>query len=175
MHEYIREIIAKLGLIPHPTEGGYFYETYRSPDILNQSSLSPEYSGNRNVGTAIYYLLTPETVSAMHRLCSDEIFHFYLGDPVEQLLLRDDGSSEVVVLGQNILAGQVLQHVVPKNVWQGARLKAGGRFALLGCTVAPGFDFADYIHGSRDELINTHPDQTEMITALTPDNPVIQD
>src|SRR5581483_11176343 len=97
--------------------------------------------------TAIYYLLTPDTVSAMHRLATDEIFHFYLGDPVEMLQLRPDGSHRVAILGPDLDAGQRPQIVVPRGVWQGARLVPGGRFALLGTTVAPGFDYADYETG----------------------------
>jgi len=168
MQEIIAKIVKQLNLIPHPVEGGYFIETYRSQDMISAEALHPDYNGDRSTGTCIYYLLTPDTVSAMHRLCSDEIFHFYLGDPVEQLLLRPDGSSEVVTLGQDVLQGQLVQHIVPKNIWQGARLKEGGQFALLGCTVAPGFDFSDYVHGDRTELKQSFPQHADLIHALTP-------
>ena len=122
------ELIRMLELEPLPGEGGYFRQTWVAPD--------------RIAGTAIYYLVTddPHGFSAMHRLPTDEVYHFYLGDPVEQLLLHADGTSEVVVLGQDLSAGQRVQHVAPRDVWQGTRLVAGGRWALLGTTMAPGFD-----------------------------------
>ena len=103
----------------------------------------------------------------MHRLQSDEIFHFYLGDPVEMLQLSPDGTGQTVVLGSDLRVGMQPQVVVPRGVWQGSRLVAGGKFALLGCTVAPGFDFADYEHGRRTDLIRLYPQFREKIVALT--------
>jgi hypothetical protein len=163
-----QEIIETLNLQPHPNEGGYFIETYRSKGSISKAQLPEVYSGDRSYSTAIYYLLTPETCSAMHRLPTDEIFHFYLGDPVMQLHLRPDGTSELITLGSDVLAGQKPQLVVPGNTWQGAYLAEGGGFALLGATVAPGFDFADYEHGDRDLLCMLHPDRKELIERLTP-------
>lgn len=163
----IQALIAALRLEPHPTEGGYFVETYRSAERLDSHAIDARYGGARAVSTAIYYLLTPQTVSAMHKLASDEVFHFYLGDAVEQLRLYPDGSSEIVVLGSDVAAGERPQSVVPMGVWQGAHLKPGGRFALLGCTVAPGFDFADYEHGDRAALTAAWPDRAALIAALT--------
>src|SRR3972149_1810437 len=93
------EVKALLRLTPHPAEGGYFTETYRSEERVAEGALPARYAGARAFGTAIYYLLTPDTVSAMHRLASDEVFHFYLGDPVEMLHLFPDGSGRVVTLG----------------------------------------------------------------------------
>lgn len=161
-----QHLIKLLGLTAHPVEGGYFAETYRAAGTIPQSAL-PGYGGARAQTTAIYYLLTPETFSALHRLPSDEIFHFYLGDPVEMLQLRPDGSAAWLTLGTDLLAGMRPQVVVPGGVWQGSRLRAGGRFALLGCTVSPGFDYADYETGDRDALIAQHPEQREAIVALT--------
>jgi hypothetical protein len=103
----------------------------------------------------------------MHRLASDEVFHFYLGDAVEMLRLHPDGAGERVVLGQDLAEGQWVQTVVPQGVWQGSRLVEGGRFALLGCTVSPGFDYADYEAGSRAELVRGWPEWGEMIEGLT--------
>jgi predicted cupin superfamily sugar epimerase len=103
----------------------------------------------------------------MHRLKSDEIFHFYLGDPVEMLQLWPDGSSRRVVLGSDLASGNSLQQVVPKDVWQGSYLLEGGRFALLGCTVAPGFEFEDYQSGTRDGLIRQYPREQDLIAKLT--------
>jgi hypothetical protein len=160
-------LIARLGLAPHPREGGYFVETYRSDERITRGALPARYGAERTLGTAIYYLLTPSTFSEMHCLASDEIFHFYLGDPVEMLLLRADGSGEEFVLGTEIAAGMRPQLVVPCGVWQGARLRAEGRFALLGTTVAPGFEYADFETGARAELLAAYPAHAPMILALT--------
>jgi hypothetical protein len=103
----------------------------------------------------------------MHVLLSDEVFHFYLGDPVEMLQLHPDGSSAVVTLGPDLAAGQQVQVVVPAGVWQGTRLIGDGKVALLGCTVSPGFDYADYRSGSYDELAAQWPEQAERIRGLT--------
>jgi len=131
-------------------------------------SLPGRYKSSRAFSTAIYYLLTPETCSRMHRLRSDEIFHFYLGDPVTMLLLFPDGKSETVTLGQDLSAGQKVQFLVPRLVWQGAFLNAGGRFALLGTTMSPGFDYEDYEAGDRSMLLHVYPDQKEIIERLLP-------
>src|ERR1700678_2949214 len=127
------EIRALLQMRPHPIEGGYFAETHRGAPVLPQSLL-PGYPGDRAISTAIYYLLTPDTISAMHRVRGDEMFHFYLGDPLEMLELRPDGSGKTILLGQDILSGMELQHAVRGGVWQGSRLREGGKFALLGTT-----------------------------------------
>jgi uncharacterized protein len=161
--EQIREL---LQMRPHPIEGGYFAETYRGVPVIPRSLL-PGYPGDRAISTAIYYLLTPETFSAMHRVRGDEMFHFYLGDAVEMLQLKKDGIGEVFVLGQDIAAGMRLQHTVPGGVWQGSRLRAGGKFALLGTTMAPGFDYKDYETGERQNLITHFGEYSEMITSLT--------
>ncbi len=155
------EIKALLHLEPHPTEGGYFRRTYNSEESVELRR------GIRPQGTAIYYLLEAGTFSEMHVLESDEIFHFYLGDPVEMLQLYPDGSSGVFILGPDLAAGQCVQIVVPAGVWQGSRLMGEGMVALLGCTVTPGFDFADYRNASYAELAAKWPVQTERIRALT--------
>jgi len=162
----VEALRALLGLTPHP-EGGYFAETYRSADELPGSALPSRYGAPRAVGTAIYYLLTPETFSAMHRLASDEVFHFYLGDPVEMLQLWPDGSHRVVTIGPDLEAGERPQVVVPRDVWPGARLRPGGRYALLGTTVAPAFTYADYEPAPRAPLLATHPAAKDLILALT--------
>lgn len=155
------EIKSLLHLEPHPVEGGWFRRTYTSAGSVDLPR------GVRAQGTAIYYLLEAGTFSEMHVLASDEIFHFYLGDPVEMLLLLSDGSSAVLTLGQDLQAGQQVQVVVPAGVWQGARLVEGGKVALLGCTVTPGFDFADYRGGSYAELAAKWPAEAERIRELT--------
>jgi predicted cupin superfamily sugar epimerase len=161
--EQIREL---LQMRPHPIEGGFFAETYRGVPVVPQSSL-PGYPGDRAISTAIYYLLTPDTFSAMHRVRGDEMFHFYLGDPVEMLQLKEDGSGEVIVLGQDIAAGMRLQHNVPGGVWQGSRVRAGGKYALLGTTMAPGFEYEDYETGTLRELSSQFPKYSAMVAALT--------
>lgn len=161
------EIKSFLHLEPHPREGGFFAETYRSAETLDGRALPSRYRGIRAFSTAIYYLLTPETFSEMHRLATDEIFHFYLGDPAEMLQLDRDGGAKVLRIGTDLKRGETPQVVVPHGVWQGTRLVPGGRFALLGTTVAPGFDLADYETGRREELIQSFPRHRELITALT--------
>ena len=162
-----QEVIDILKLQPHPEEGGYFIETYRSGEMHDADTLSARYGGDRCHSTAIYYLLTPQTCSHMHKLETDEIFHFYAGDPCEMLLLHLDGTSEVLLLGNDLAAGQRPQVIVPCGHWQGARLLPGGTFALMGCTVAPGFEFADYAHATRKELLAQYPEQEERIIRLT--------
>jgi uncharacterized protein len=165
----VEAIVSALGLVPLPQEGGLYAETYRSARILPAGAAGPGQTGPRACATAIYYLVTPTRFSALHRVASTEIFHFYLGDPVHMLQLHPDGSASTQVIGTDIPAGQRPQVVVPRGVWQGTRLLPGGRFALLGCTVSPGFDFADYEHGSRAELIRAYPRAAAQIEALTPD------
>lgn len=150
-----------LKLEPHPKEGGFFAETYRSAsDMATQN-------GPRSLHTAIYYLLTPDSFSEMHVLPGDEMFHFYLGDAVETLQLYPDGSSDIITLGQDIAHGMKLQHVVRGGVWQGSRLKPGGKYALLGTTMSPGFAYEDYESGTASELITQWPDRSALIRELT--------
>lgn len=163
-----QEIIELLGLKPLRVEGGYFAEIYKCQEGIPRKALPERYQGKRSFGTSIFYLLTPDTVSALHRLESDEIFHFYLGDPVTMLQLHPDGSTKVVTLGQDIRSDQQLQVVVPRGTWQGSLLNEGGEFALLGCTVAPGFEYSDYESGSRGDLLKEYPEQEELVTRLTP-------
>jgi len=163
------ELIRHFNLMPHPKEGGYFRETYRSNETFSGAVLPQHYGGERAACTAIYYLLTPTTFSAMHRLQTDEIFHFYLGSPLRMLQLHPDGVGHSIVLGPDVLAGQQLQVVVPRGVWQGSFLEPGGDFALVGCTVAPGFDYADYEHGDRRTLLQQFPDHADLIRRLTPE------
>ena len=161
------QITERLNLVPLTIEGGYFRETYRAPLIMPCDALPNEYGGDRNVSTAIYYLLTPETFSAIHIVKSDEVFHFYTGDTVEMLQLWPDGSARVVMISNDLAAGHEPQAVVPAHVWQGCRLVPGGQWALMGCTVAPGFDYRDFKLGDRSELIARYPGHADMITALT--------
>ncbi len=160
-------LIELLKLAPHPAEGGFFRETYRSSATFEPGG---RFLSARSYGTAIYYLLTRDTFSAMHQLPGDEVFHFYLGDPVETLMLHPGGGGDVVVLGRDLEAGMRLQHVVPGGTWQGSRLVAGGEWALLGTTMAPGFDYQDYVVGTAD-LMTTYLAYREMIRELLGDAP----
>jgi hypothetical protein len=160
------ELIAALHLHPLPQEGGYYRETYRSPDRLPADSL-PDHS-HKATSTAIYYLLTPHTISALHRLPTDEVFHFYVGSPVQMLQLGPNGQGKVVILGPDVLAGQFPQVVVPRGVWQGSFLTPGGSYALLGTTMSPGFDFADYEAGNKERLIQEYPAYEVLIRRLSP-------
>jgi len=155
------ELKRLLDLRPHPVEGGYFRRTYTSPGSVDLPR------GMRSQGTAIYYLLEAGTFSEMHVLDSDEVFHFYLGDPVEMLQLHPNGRSSLFPLGPDLAAGQNVQLVVPAGVWQGTRLIGDGKMALLGCTVTPGFDFADYRNATAEELIAKWPQEAERIRKLT--------
>jgi predicted cupin superfamily sugar epimerase len=154
------EIKALLHLEPHP-EGGWYRRTYTSE--VSVALLR----GVRPYGTAIYYLLEEGTFSELHMVASDEIFHFYLGDPVEMLQLLPSGHSVLFTLGPDLQAGQHVQLTVPAGVWQGTRLLEGGKVALLGCTVTPGFDFADFRSGSYAELAATWPTEAERIRKRT--------
>lgn len=151
------DIIRLLQLQPLPFEGGWFRETYRSTATVGTKSLT----------TAIYYLITPTSFSRLHRLPADELFHFYFGDPVSQLNLMPDGTSKVIMLGNDLTQKQLIQWLVPAGIWQGSRLKRGGQFALLGTTMSPGFDPSDLEIGLKDDLAHAYPDQVDEITMLT--------
>jgi uncharacterized protein len=161
------QIIKRFKMQPLRQEGGFFIETYRAAEILKKDVLPAGISGDRNLSSVILYLLTAKTVSLMHRLKYDEMFHFYLGNPVTMLQLHPDGSSEIITLGHDILGEQKVQVLVPKDTWQGAFIQPGGQFSLMGCTVAPGFDEADFEIGDRETLLNKYPDMRELILHLT--------
>ncbi len=171
-----------LGLQPHPREGGWYVRTWEAEERLAPNAFADaRYRSPRRSSTAIYYLLQAETFSRMHVLKSDEIFHHYMGEAVEMLQLFEDGSSGRVILGSEIAAGQRPQCVVRRGVWQGCRLlrqpsEPGGEdsrsspwqgWALLGCTVSPGFEFEDYEDGHAESLLARWPQEAELIRALT--------
>jgi uncharacterized protein len=169
MRPTAQDLIRYLKLEPLSFEGGYFRQTYRSAESIPASALPARYGTDRPFGTAIFYLLTnePDSFSALHQLTTDEIYHFYLGDPVEMLLLHPDKRSERVILGHDVLGVQKVQVVAPAGSWQGSRLIRGGEFALMGTTMAPGFDFADWTEGKRDDISKQYPEQKNFIAALT--------
>jgi uncharacterized protein len=161
-----KTIISALGLAPHP-EGGYYRETFRSDDRLSAAALPDRYEADRAMATAIYYLIEAGNFSALHRLRSDEVFHFYAGDPVEVFVISPDGEAGTTVMGDDVEAGHRPQLLVPKGSIQGLNVVRGGAFALLGATVAPGFDFADFELMSREALIRAYPSWSEQIVKLT--------
>jgi predicted cupin superfamily sugar epimerase len=162
-----KQVIALLGLRPLPDEGGYFTETYRSVIALAPGQIDPAYGGERTAATAIYYLVTPESFSALHRLTGDEIYHFYAGDPIDLALLHPDGSHEALRLGNDLARGQRPQIVAPGGSWQGSALEPGGAWALVGTTMTPGFDHRDFELGHRDDLIAAYPSAAGLIKRLT--------
>ncbi|MBL8885565.1 MAG: cupin domain-containing protein [Phycisphaerales bacterium] len=181
-------IVGLLGLVPLPDEGGYFRETYRSGEKIPSGALPGRYQSpdcGRHHSTQIYFLLAPGVASLMHLVQSDEVFHHYAGDAVEQLHIFPDGSTNVVTIGSDLERGERPQMVVPRGVWQGCRIQCrsgspdtsgiiGGSagYALLGCTVSPGFEWADFRLGTREEMLALCPNADAkvagLIDALTP-------
>ena len=152
-------LIQRLGLKKLPGEGGYYKETYRSDEMAGD---------DRSLSTAIYYLVTFEANCKMHRVSSDEIFHFYFGDPVQILLLYPTGESRVVFMGDNIPSGQKPQLIVPKGTWQGAMVVEGDYgYAFMGTTTAPGFEFEDFELGAQESLLLRFPQHETLIRELT--------
>lgn len=161
----IDRLVTALRLMPHP-EGGFYRETYRSAEAIDHPPT--RFTGPRAHATAIYFLLTRDNFSALHRIKSDEIWCFHSGDALEVISLDEQtGDVSRVQLGANISRGETLQHVVPTGRWFGARIADGGRYALVTCIVAPGFDFADFEMAKRDDLVTRFAAHTELITALT--------
>ena len=162
-----RTLVDQLELLPHP-EGGFFRETYRDP--LTLSGLPERFAGPRVASTAIYYLLERGDMSALHRIASDEVWHHYLGGTLTVHVLHEDGRHEALRLGTNFAAGEHPQAVVPAGAWFGARLEGqetDDEFVLVGCTVAPGFDFQDLEIGTRAGLLAAFPQHAAVVNALT--------
>lgn len=157
------EVIEALKLAPHP-EGGFYAETFRAPAL----PLELPGRGSRSASTAIYFLLRSDDFSALHTVSSDEHWHHYLGDPLELHCFDVAGQHRRALLGSDLLRGQRPQHVVSAGELQGARVVRGGYgFALCGCTVAPGFDFADFLMPPRAELLTQLPQHHEVVSQLT--------
>ncbi len=147
-----KEVIKKLNLIPLPEEGGYFRETYRTKEC-----------------TAIYYLISPESFSGLHWVDQEEIFHFYAGNPVEMFQINKDGTGKKLIIGNDFFSGEQPQVIVPGGTWQGTRLlkSAPDSWALLGCTVAPGFEYENFHIEDRTSLTKKYPHLSEDIKRFT--------
>ena len=158
--------IQALGLVPHP-EGGYFRETYRSAEVLETRHLPARFSGPRAHSTAIYFLLPGDQISALHRIKSDEIWHFYAGTTLTLTLIHPDGRLDTLRLGSEPERGEAFQAVVPEGCWYGAAVDDTRSYALVGGTVSPGFDFADFELADRATLLAAFPQHREAILRLT--------
>ncbi|HEV8143518.1 MAG TPA: cupin domain-containing protein [Methylomirabilota bacterium] len=158
--------IAALGLVPHP-EGGFYRETYRAPELIAAEHLPPRFGGPRTFSTAIYFLLPGDQVSALHRIKSDEIWHFYAGTALTLTLIHPDGRLETPRLGPDPARGESFQTLVPTGCWYGATVDDPGSYALVGGTVAPGFDFADFELADRQTLLARFPQHRQPILQLT--------
>lgn len=160
-----KQLVTQLQLLDHP-EGGYYRETYRSPEQV--TGLPARFTGVRSACTAIIYALSAPGFSRMHRIKSDELWHFHLGSPLEVMAISPQGQRLTWVLGHAFKQGQVLQCAVPAGCWFGARLHMGSGYAVVGCTVAPGFEFADFEVAERAALLEQFPEHATIIEALTP-------
>lgn len=158
--------IEKLDLIKHP-EGGYFREMYRSDEYIPKTALPARYQSKRNFATSIYFLLEGREFSSFHRIQSDETWHFYVGSTLELYVLNEKGTLTTHLLGRKPEKGEALQSTIPRNHWFGARVVKKDSFALLGCTVAPGFHFDDFELANRSILLQQFPNHGQLIKELT--------
>ncbi|MCF8241730.1 MAG: cupin domain-containing protein [Melioribacteraceae bacterium] len=166
MNEEAKMLIEKLGLKEHP-EGGYFNEVYRSNESIAKISLPERYSGSRNFGTSIYFMLTGNQFSSFHKLKSDETWYFHSGSPIIIYIINEDGMLSTINLGLNITGDEVPQYTINKNSWFAAELKDKNSFGLISCAVFPGFDFDDFQLGRQIELIKLFPQHSELIKKFT--------
>ena len=160
-----QQLIKQYNLQPHP-EGGWYKETYKSKETISATALPERFGSTRAFSTAIYFLLEEENFSAFHRIKSDECWHFYDGDPLDVYVLKSDGSLDIIHLGQDINNDQLFQYVVPANCWFASKPAAGSKFCFVGCTVAPGFDFADFEMADSASLIKDFPQHQDVIETL---------
>ena len=159
--------IQKLGLIPHP-HGGYYRENYRSTDSIPQDALPGRFDGDRRWGTSIYLLIEGHRPSYLHRLRSDEIWHFYTGSPLALHIILEDGTYSKVLLGNDPDAREQFQNVIRAGSWVGANVQSSHGYSLVGCTVVPGFEYDDMLVAKRDSLLVEFPQHEEIISKLTP-------
>lgn len=160
------QLITQNNLKPHP-EGGYYSESYRSGEIISANALPGRYKGDRCFSTAIYFLLEGEQFSGFHRIQSDELWHFYTGIGLHIYLLHDDGRGEILKLGNDLAEGYCFQQLVPASCWFASKPATHDGFSFMGCTVAPGFEFADFEMADKETLMKEFPQHKEWITRLT--------
>lgn len=160
-----QQLIRTYNLQPHP-EGGWYVQTYKSDELIPASALPERFAGSRHFSTAIYFLLEAGNFSAFHRIKSDECWHFYQGDPLEVFIIQHTGEMNIIKLGNNFGAGQLFQYVVPANCWFASRPAADSQYSFVGCTVAPGFDFADFELADVSTLSNEFPQHAKLIKQL---------
>lgn len=160
MNKVEDQLIEYYQLLPHP-EGGFYKETYRSSEFVNQLSLPARFLADRYFSTAIYFLLVKDSFSAFHKILSDECWHFYKGDSVDIHVLHTNGLYELIKLGNDLATGEQFQAIVPAGAWFAS--ETTGTYSLVGCTVAPGFDFADFVLAKEDELVHEFPEQSTLI------------
>jgi len=164
--ERIQFLIQALELQPHP-EGGFFRETYRAKHEINPEALPGSYAGSRNIATSIYFLLTTNAFSSFHMIKQDETWHFYEGSTISLHIISREGLHQEIKIGANPEKEEVFQFTVPGNSWFAAKVRQKDSYALVGCTVAPGFDFNDFTLGKRKELAKLFPLHSDLIEELT--------
>ena len=160
-----QKLIKQYNLQRHP-EGGWYKETYKSNENILAASLPERFGGSRAFSTAIYFLLEQGNFSAFHRIKSDECWHFYAGDPLLVYVIQENGALDIISLGNDIEKGQIFQYVVPANCWFASRPAPGSNFCFVGCTVAPGFDFADFELADVAILSALYPEHEDIIREL---------
>ncbi len=170
--KYLSLLKEKFNFTEIPDEGGLLYQSHVSDEKVKVGGISDRYQEERAVNSVIYFLLdreTPGCFSAMHRLETDETYHFYFGDPVELLLLHPDGRTEIIILGSDIANGQSVQHTVKRGIWQGSQVIEGGLFAFMAASMSPGFDTRDFTLGKREALQAEYTDSEhyDLIEKLT--------
>jgi len=151
------QIIKLYDMAPLLPEGGYIKVIKTSETIIKKEHLPDKYTSDKPIYGTILFLITQDSFSKLHFLPTDGVYHFYLGDPVEQLQLFKDGSGRIIRMGHDILNGELIQSIAPADAWHGTRLLSGGKFALVGTTMSPGYTDNDYIHGSAKKLIERYP------------------
>ncbi|MCY7420499.1 MAG: cupin domain-containing protein [Chitinophagaceae bacterium] len=161
----VEQLVAFYKLEPHP-EGGFYKETYRSKETIEQAGLPQRFSGDRSFSTAIYFLLPAGHFSAFHRIQSDELWHFYAGEPLHIYVINEQGKSSIITLGADILKGETMQAVVVAGCWFASRPVNNTGYSFVGCTVSPGFDFADFELAKTSELMQLYPQHGELIQSL---------
>ncbi|WP_078832507.1 cupin domain-containing protein [Sediminibacterium ginsengisoli] len=159
-----QQLVETYSLLPHP-EGGYYRETYRSEGTIPAEAL-PGFNGSRHYATAIFFLLEQGNFSAFHRIRSDECWHFYAGQTMYVHVLHPSGQLETVLLGNDMQSGTRFQYTVPAGCWFASETAPGSSFAFVGCTVSPGFDFADFELAHAAELAGIYPDHADLINRL---------